>query len=129
MYASLSFPLLSHAARLLDQLISKFIHWGTVHQNTDKTLTAQHIVKERYNNTAQQRQRHSRRAKFCLPCKRKKDTTDNIVYYLWKYAPTVETPLTHNFFTQRHRGSYRPHAVAGNRDNRAEIFSGSADSS
>ena len=87
------------------------------------------IVKERYNNTAQQRQRHSRRAKFCLPCKRKKDTTDNIVYYLWKYAPTVETPLTHNFFTQRHRGSYRPHAVAGNRDNRAEIFSGSADSS
>ena len=37
-YASLSFPLLSHAARLLDQLISKFIPLGNGTQNTDKTV-------------------------------------------------------------------------------------------
>ena len=45
-YASLSFPLLSHAARLLDQLISKFIPLGNGTQNTDKTVTEQHIVKD-----------------------------------------------------------------------------------
>ena len=97
-YASLSFPLLSHAARLLDQLISKFIPLGNGTQNTDKTVanwtthSGREIV---YNNIAQQRQRHSKRAKFCLPSKRKKDP-HKLDDEDWKYAPTVEIPLTHS---------------------------------
>ena len=46
-YASLSFPLLSHAARLLDQLISKFIPLGNGTQNADKIVTEQHNHSER----------------------------------------------------------------------------------
>ena len=84
-------------------------------------------MKERYNNILQQRQRHSRQPKFCLPSKRKKDP-HKVHDKDWKYVPTVET-LVKLFFTHRHRGSYRPQAVAGNIDNRAEIFAGSADSS
>jgi len=84
-------------------------------------------VRERYNNIAQQRQ-HSRRAKFCLPSKRKKDP-HKVHDEDWKYAPTVDQNTANSFFTHRHRGSYCPHAVAGNIDNRAEIFADSADSS
>jgi len=84
--------------------------------------------KERYN-IAQQRQRHSRRAKFSLPRKCKKDPTKYTTRIGSKYLRTYSRNTVNSFFTHRHRGSYRPHAVAGNIDNRAEIFPGSADSS
>jgi len=126
-YASLSFSLLSHAARLLDQLISKFIPLGNGTQNTDKTVTEQQNHSEReivYNNIAQQRQPHSKRAKFCLPRKRKKDH-HKVHDEDWKYSRNT----VNSFFTHRHRSSYRPDAVALNIDSRAEILAGSADNS
>jgi len=111
----------------LYQLISKFIPLGNGTQNTDKIVTEQHNHSEREivcNNIAQQRQHHSKWAKFCLPSKCKKDH-HKVHDKDWKYSRNT----VNSFFTHRHRNSYRPDAVARNIDNRAEIFAGSAISS